>query len=159
MATTTRWRQTCSDSTPVFCCFSSWRSTATACGSTESPGAEGGSEGNTKTITHEYGETEVPTDLERVAVLHTATRWCSGSALDEVGLVRPPDQRGADTINDLSVELLPRLDADLLLYFVGSTATPLDEARQAAAAITSNPLWDTLDVVQSGQAYQVDTAH
>lgn len=87
--------------------------------------------------------------------------WCSGSVLEDVGLVRPPEQQGdgGETIGDLSIEQLPRLDADLLLYFVGSTATPPEEAAQATAAITSSPLWDTLGAVQSGQAYQVDTGH
>lgn len=87
--------------------------------------------------------------------------WCSGSVLEDVGLVRPPEQRGeeGETVRDLSIEQLPRLDGDLLLYFVGSTATSPDEAGQATAAITSSPLWETLGAVQSGQTYQVDTAH
>ncbi|MGH3983647.1 MAG: hypothetical protein ACREX8_11935 [Gammaproteobacteria bacterium] len=56
--------------------------TATACGTTESPEAEVGSEGRTKTITHEYGEIEVPTDPERVAVLHTGTILGTALLLD-----------------------------------------------------------------------------
>ncbi|MQA14583.1 MAG: ABC transporter substrate-binding protein [Pseudonocardiaceae bacterium] len=84
--------------------------------------------------------------------------WCSGRTLRDVGLVRPPEQRVDDTIK-LSIELLPRLDADVLLYFVGSSGTDPDEAGQAEARITSHPLWDTLGAVRSGQAHQVDRSH
>lgn len=87
-----------------------------------------------------------------------ASDWCSSSTLQEVGLVRPPDQRAEEETN-LSIELLPQIDADMLIYFVGSTATSPDEAGQARQEIMSNPLWDTLGVVQPGQTYEVDPTH
>lgn len=86
------------------------------------------------------------------------TDWCSGQALEEVGLTRPAVQPGEERV-DLSIERLGELDAELLLYFVGSTATDPQEASQAEAQIMANPLWDTLEVTQSGETYSVDPNH
>ncbi|MGH8573267.1 MAG: iron-siderophore ABC transporter substrate-binding protein, partial [Gammaproteobacteria bacterium] len=83
---------------------------------------------------------------------------CSGATLEELGFTRPPGQRGTEEIK-LSIERLRELDADALLYYVGSTATDPEEAAQAVKVITSHPLWDTLGVVQSGQVFQVDPDH
>lgn len=83
---------------------------------------------------------------------------CAAATLEEVGLARPPGQRGIDEIK-LSIERLGELDADALLYYVGSTATDPDEAGQAEKAIMSHPLWDTLGAIQRGQAFRVDQTH
>lgn len=87
-----------------------------------------------------------------------APTWCSGMALDAVGIQRPAEQQVDESIN-LSIELLGDIDADTLLYFVGSTATEPAEAAQATEAITTHPLWATLGVVQTDRAIEVDTDH
>lgn len=81
--------------------------------------------------------------------------WCSGSVLEEVGLTRPANQRVQDI--KLSIERLGELDADLLLYFVGSSGTDPMQAAQAEEAIKANPLWNTLGAVKAGKAFRVDT--
>lgn len=84
--------------------------------------------------------------------------WCSGSVLEEVGFTRPPDQQGEETIS-LSIERLGDLDAEMLVYFVGSPGTDPQDAGAAEDTITSHPLWDTLEVTRAGQAYAVDQTH
>lgn len=85
-------------------------------------------------------------------------QWCSGRILAEVGFARPPNQQFEET-EQLSIERLPEVDADVLFYFVGSTATDPEEAGEAEAAISSHPLWGNLAAVQAGRAYRVDVPH
>lgn len=85
------------------------------------------------------------------------SEWCSGRALKAVGLVRPPDQQVDERIS-LSIELLPRIDADMIFYFVGSSSDNA-KARAATAKIKQNPLWKTLEAVQRGQVYPVDKSY
>ncbi len=85
--------------------------------------------------------------------------WCSARILEEVDFGRPPNQQDLDEAQELSIERLPAVDADVLFYFVGSTATDPEEADDAAAAITSHPLWDNLGAVQAGRAYEVAVPH
>jgi iron complex transport system substrate-binding protein len=87
----------------------------------------------------------------------------AGSILKEAGLRRPEDQRAAedpDAINiRLSLELLPRIDADVIFYYVGSAGGDYEESEAELAGIQENRLWQQLEAVRSGRAYRVDAAH
>lgn len=86
--------------------------------------------------------------------------WCAGQVLAEAGLAQPDYSEPAEGGRVIvSIERLPDVDADVILYFVGSSGTPQREAEDAAAEITSNPLWGQLGAVQSGRAHQVDATH
>lgn len=93
--------------------------------------------------------------------VHIYTReWCAGQVLAEAGLAQPAYSEPAEGGRIIvSTERLPEVDADAILYFVGSSGTPEREAEDAAAEITSNPLWGQLGAVQSGRAHQVDASH
>ncbi len=80
-----------------------------------------------------------------------------GSAiLEQLGVGRPPRQRPEEEPRDFSIELLPELDADVILVF------GLDEDAESRpyfeAEIETNPLWRNLRAVRAGRVHIVDSA-
>lgn len=71
----------------------------------------------------------------------------AGGIAEDLGLARPPDQRFSGTSQDVSEELLDRLDADWIFF------ATRNGAREGAAA---SPLWPTLKAVGAGHAIAVD---
>ncbi|WP_158240476.1 iron-siderophore ABC transporter substrate-binding protein [Telmatospirillum siberiense] len=71
----------------------------------------------------------------------------AGGIAQELGLVRPADQRFSETSQDISAELLDRADADWI-FFAGRGG-----AREGVAA---SPLWPTLNAVRARHAVAVD---
>jgi iron complex transport system substrate-binding protein len=75
----------------------------------------------------------------------------AGLLLADVGLPRPPAQRGPGEFLQITEERIPDLDGDVLFV-----ATPnREQARLALDQLTRNPLWSRLGVVQRGNAHQV----
>jgi iron complex transport system substrate-binding protein len=80
----------------------------------------------------------------------------SDTILADVGLRHPQAQwealpDGAERINDLSLEMLPLLDADLIF-----TVTPWnDDTTGFFNSLTDNALWQQLRAVKAGKVYTV----
>lgn len=85
--------------------------------------------------------------------------WCSGQILAEVGFERPANQADLDDTAELSIERLPEIDAEVLFYFLGSSATDPTEAGRAEAEIIGHPLWANLGAVQAERAFPVPSEH
>jgi iron complex transport system substrate-binding protein len=86
----------------------------------------------------------------------------AGSIPEDAGVRRPEDQRASDpdeNMKDLSLELLPQIDADVIVYYVGSTGGDYEESQAALESIQENPLWQNLQAVQNDRTYRVDAAH
>jgi len=86
----------------------------------------------------------------------------AGSILEDAGVRRPEVQRASEpdeNRKELSLELLPRIDADVILYYVGSTGGDYEESQAALERIQENPLWQNLRAVQNDQTYRVDATH
>jgi iron complex transport system substrate-binding protein len=81
--------------------------------------------------------------------MYMKNTW-SGVVFEEAGLSRPPAQRAEDFMKPISLELIPKLDADVIFYALsGSDDSLLEE-------FTNNPLWQRLEAVRRGRAYRVD---
>jgi iron complex transport system substrate-binding protein len=75
-----------------------------------------------------------------------------GSILNDVGFARPASQQAEDEVwTEMSKELLPEIDADLIFYGVYGAA-----AESPEADYLSDPLWAQLSAVQAEQVYAVD---
>lgn len=75
-----------------------------------------------------------------------------GSILDDVGFARPASQQSEDEVwTEMSKELIPELDADVIFYGIYGAAGDSPEADYL-----SDPLWAQLSAVQAGQVYPVE---
>jgi iron complex transport system substrate-binding protein len=86
----------------------------------------------------------------------------AGSILEDAGVRRPEAQRASEpdeNIKDLSQELLPQIDADVIVYYVGSAGGDYEESQAALERIQENLLWQNLRAVQNDRTYRVDAAH
>lgn len=93
-----------------------------------------------------YGSTLVRTDVKNSF---------GGSILEDAGLKRPPAQDVVvkDYQIDLSTEMIPLMDGDVLFLF----STSGDEkSKQILEQLQSSPLWKQLKVVQQDRVYIVD---
>jgi len=77
-----------------------------------------------------------------------------GTVLADVGYGRPPEQQAAKTFVGISAEQLARAGGDVVFY---SAYGPAGEAQQQA--VTSGPLWQSLDAVRAGRARPVSDDH
>jgi len=99
----------------------------------------------------------IDTDLPRV---YTEQHY-NGAVMKEAGVRRPKNQRIEDpevSNYDVSLERIPELDGDVLLYFVGGGVKEQEAADQALERIRSNPLWSRLRAVRNDRVYRVDAA-
>lgn len=78
-----------------------------------------------------------------------------GQILQAVGLERPASQANHGFAEHVSFEQIPQMEADALFYFIYTG----DSGDQTPGSITNpwlnHPLWQQLEVVQSGKAYAV----
>lgn len=78
--------------------------------------------------------------------------------MDEAGLSRPPNQRfdpdSEEYSMDLSLEIIPEIDADAIFVYVDE----LDQAEgeEILRTYEENPLWAGLEAVKAGRVYQVE---
>lgn len=103
---------------------------------------------------------EVSVVKPREDVLEVYTnRFYAGRILEEVGIRRPENQVVDDpekTSLELSLELIPEADADVILLMVGGGGEDEKAARESLRRFESNPLWKRLRAVQSGRVHEVN---
>jgi len=93
--------------------------------------------------------------------IHTQYHF-AGRILEEAGLRRPPQQLAEDpeeTIIELSPERLMDVDADVLFYVAGGGGIGEPAAKEALQSVRTNPLWDQLEAVKTGRAYEVEESY
>jgi iron complex transport system substrate-binding protein len=75
-----------------------------------------------------------------------------GSILDDIGFARPASQQSEEEVwTEMSKELIPELDADVVFYGIYGAAADSPEADYL-----NDPLWAQLGAVQAGRVYPVD---
>jgi iron complex transport system substrate-binding protein len=79
-----------------------------------------------------------------------------GMVLNDIGLQRPPAQRGSSFYRNLSQEQLSMIDGDVLFFL---TKNQDQERQEFLEEIRQNPLWQKLEVVQRNRVYFVDAGH
>lgn len=78
----------------------------------------------------------------------------SGSVLKDIGLQRPPAQRGDFFyIENISQEKLSDIDADVLFF----VSWEREDDQKTLERLKQNPLWSQLEVVQKNKVYVVGT--
>lgn len=73
----------------------------------------------------------------------------SGQIINDVGLARPIAQNQQKVNENLSLELIPQMDGDVMFLMADRSASKLAE-------FTNHPLWSQLKVVQQRRVYEVD---
>ncbi|WP_053217336.1 ABC transporter substrate-binding protein [Virgibacillus senegalensis] len=77
----------------------------------------------------------------------------SGIILDEIGLARPAPQDVDDfAAKGVTKERIEEMDGDVIFYF---TYEKEGDGQEAADKWINDPLWNKLDAVQAGNAYEV----
>lgn len=74
----------------------------------------------------------------------------SGQILSDIGLPRPSLQDVDKVSEDVSLELIPKMEGDVIFLMVGGN-NPFNIEQ-----LVSHPLWSQLKAVQEGHVYQVD---
>ncbi|TVP56990.1 MAG: ABC transporter substrate-binding protein [Nodularia sp. (in: Bacteria)] len=74
----------------------------------------------------------------------------SGQILRDIGLPRPPIQDQDKVNEDISLELIPRMEGDVIFLAVGGNEPSI------VKSLLNHPLWSQLKAVQEGKVYQVD---
>jgi len=79
-------------------------------------------------------------------------RSLSGVVLQEVGLARPPAQSKDKIWERLSLELIPKMDGDVIFLLLGG------HKESNLAKFKQHPLWSQLKPVQANRVYEVDSS-
>lgn len=80
----------------------------------------------------------------------------SGVILEQLGFKRPENQDKMEFAEEVTKERIPEMEGDILFYFTYETGD--GEASSTEKDWTSDPLWQNLNVVKSGNAHKVDDA-
>ncbi|HEU4325964.1 MAG TPA: iron-siderophore ABC transporter substrate-binding protein [Roseiflexaceae bacterium] len=85
--------------------------------------------------------------------------WAPARVLDDAGVQRPADEITSEGsfFKSLSLEVLPELKGDVLLYATGYPGIDTTSAGYAPA-VTTSPIWQQIPAVKAGRAYQVTGA-
>jgi iron complex transport system substrate-binding protein len=75
----------------------------------------------------------------------------SGQVLDDIGLPRPPAQDKEKVSENLSLELIPQMEGDVIFLLLGG------HQESKLAQFTTHPLWSQLKAVKQGRVYEVDS--
>jgi iron complex transport system substrate-binding protein len=89
---------------------------------------------------------------DRTRVYHEES--FSGSILREVGFARAPFRRSSESFEDIALDRLPELDADVLFYFTYEEGD--GRATRREEEWTSDARWMGLRAVRAGRAFEVD---
>ncbi|KQO14771.1 hypothetical protein ASF12_29205 [Paenibacillus sp. Leaf72] len=81
----------------------------------------------------------------------------SGVLLDQLGFARPESQDVDSFIEVMSKESIPKMDGDVLFYFVTEAAGKTDAAKVVEEWM-NDPLFKNLDVAKNNKVVQVDEA-
>lgn len=76
----------------------------------------------------------------------------SGVILQEVGLARPPAQNKDKLWERISLELIPKMDGDVIFLLLGG------HKKSNLAKFKQHPLWSQLKPVQANKVYEVDSS-
>ena len=81
----------------------------------------------------------------------------SGAILKDAGLSRPPLQRQGGGQELISQELISKADADIIFYWTygDDYHSKEDRIQNSLEQLQSDPLWQQLNAVKQGKAYQV----
>ncbi|MDQ0340848.1 iron complex transport system substrate-binding protein [Caldalkalibacillus uzonensis] len=79
-----------------------------------------------------------------------------GVILDQLGFKRPENQDKDEFAEEVTKERIPEMEGDILFYFTYETGD--GEASSTEEDWTSDPLWQNLEVVKSGNVHKVDDA-
>lgn len=77
-------------------------------------------------------------------------RSFSGQILNDLGLSRPPLQDKEKVNEDISLELIPRMEGDVIFLAIGGN-NPSNVGK-----LVNHPLWSQLKAVQQKRVYEVD---
>ena len=80
-----------------------------------------------------------------------------GQIIEEVGLKRPKTQTKNEFANELGLESIPDLDADIMFYFTYDSGD--NKGKKLEKEWLKHPLWKTLKVIQNDKAYQVNDVY
>jgi len=80
----------------------------------------------------------------------------TGIIFNQIGIARPESNYKDTFVEEISKERIPEVDADMMLYFTYETGD--NKGTQQAEEFMNDPLWQNLNVVKNGKAYQVDDA-
>ncbi|MBE9075869.1 iron-siderophore ABC transporter substrate-binding protein [Romeria aff. gracilis LEGE 07310] len=81
----------------------------------------------------------------------------AGRILKQIGFRRPPAQQKNEFADEVSYEQIALMDGDVLFYMTFDQGE--GEASQTEQAWTSHPLWQSLDVVQANNTYEVNDVY
>lgn len=77
----------------------------------------------------------------------------SGIILEEIGLDRPESQKKDEfAAKGVTKERINEMDGDVIFYFTYQKA---EDGQQVQSEWTEDPLWQNLEAVQEGKAYEV----
>ncbi|MDJ0724041.1 MAG: iron-siderophore ABC transporter substrate-binding protein [Prochloraceae cyanobacterium] len=80
-----------------------------------------------------------------------------GQIIEEVGLKRPETQNKNKFAEELGLESIPDLDADIMFYFTYDSGN--NKGKKVELKWLQHPLWKTLKVIQNERAYQVNDVY
>lgn len=114
----------------------------------------------TQAIADALGET-LEEEISLVRFLPSSTRiyykdTFAGIILDQIGFARPAAQDREEFADEVTRERIPEMEGDRLFYFVYEPGE--GDALSVEADWTSEPLWQSLDVVEAGNVHRVDDA-
>ncbi|WP_165367414.1 iron-siderophore ABC transporter substrate-binding protein [Phytoactinopolyspora endophytica] len=117
--------------------------------------------GDLAEVLAESGASDEPVSLLNIRAvddMRVYTESCATAVLNDLGVTMHLADETPDDSNrvDLSLERLTDADASTLLYFVGSTATDPEDAQATYSEVAESPLWEGLEVVQDGRAFEVN---
>ncbi|GIV22278.1 ABC transporter substrate-binding protein [Chloroflexus aurantiacus] len=86
--------------------------------------------------------------------------WAPARILADVGVQRPADEIVSDDtfFKALSLEVLPELKGDVLLYSADYPGISPEEI-SSVRSLLANPIWQQIPAVRAGRAFQVTGAH
>ncbi|WP_203288777.1 iron-siderophore ABC transporter substrate-binding protein [Metabacillus sp. cB07] len=118
----------------------------------------------------EKGGEKLNQDVSVVRFMAGATRIYnkdsfSGVILEQLGFTKPANLEKVFSDNpedlfarEVTKELIPEMDGDLLFYFTYDPAESKADADKQVEEWTNDPLWKNLNAVKEGKAYQVSDA-
>ncbi len=75
----------------------------------------------------------------------------SGLILNDIGLPRPPEQNKDKNFENISLEIIPKMEGDVIFLVLG------DHKESILKQFRSHPLWSQLSAVKQDRVYEVDS--
>lgn len=101
-------------------------------------------------------ETSIIRFVEAAPVFVYGPASFCGSVVEEAGLPRPASQNVEEEQTEISRETLDLAEGDAIFYFASGTSDErASRDKQALDEFVDDPLWQRLEAVQNGRAYEV----